>query len=123
MSVLDLALSYRDDPKLREDVFVYDDGIIRGMISIDRNFSIDEWRLKELYVDPFFQRQGIGTTLMQEFLTCASSSGSRRVSLWVLEANQAARSFYESFGWRPSGQRRPEPGTDQFLLMYRRAVL
>ena len=51
------------------------------------------------------------------------ASGSRQVSLWVLEANQAARSFYESFGWRPSGQRRPEPGTDQFLLMYRRAVL
>lgn len=39
MSVLDLALSYRDDPKLREDVFIYDDGVIRGMISIDRNFS------------------------------------------------------------------------------------
>lgn len=122
MSVLDLALSYRDDPKLREDVFVYDDGIVRGMISIDRNFSIDEWRLKELYVDPFFQRQGIGTTLMQEFLTCASSSGSRRVSLWVLEANSHARGFYESFGWRPSGRREQEPGTDQFLLLYQKTL-
>ena len=123
MNVLDLALSYRENSKLREDVFVYDDGIVRGMISVDRAFAPGEWHLRELYVDPFFQNKNIGTLLMREFLSRASASGSRQVSLWVLEANQAARSFYESFGWRPSGQRRPEPGTDQFLLMYRRAVL
>ena len=55
MNVLDLALSYRENSKLREDVFVYDDGIVRGMISVDRAFAPGEWHLRELYVDPFFQ--------------------------------------------------------------------
>ena len=119
MSVLDLALSYRDNQDLQKDVFVYDDGIVRGMISIDPNFAPREWHLKELYFDPFFQHQGIGSALMSEFLSMAADAGSRQVSLWVLEANTAARRFYESFGWLPSGERKLEPGTDQFLLMYR----
>ena len=59
---------------------------------------------------------------MQEFLTCASSSGSRRVSLWVLEAYSHARGLYESFGWRPSGRREQEHGTDQFLLLYQKTL-
>lgn len=119
MSVLNLALSYLENSKLRENVFVYDDGIVRGMISIDPNFAPGEWHLKELYIDPFFQHQGIGSALMSEFLSMAADAGSRQVSLWVLEANAAARRFYESFGWLPSGERQLEPGTDQFLLMYR----
>lgn len=89
------------------------------MISIDPNFAPGEWHLKELYIDPFFQHQGIGSALMSEFLSMAADAGSRQVSLWVLEANAAARRFYESFGWLPSGERQLQPGTDQFLLMYR----
>ena len=89
------------------------------MISIDPNFAPGEWHMKELYIDPFFQHQGIGSALMSEFLSMAADAGSRQVSLWVLEANTAARRFYESFGWLPSGERKLEPGTDQFLLMYR----
>lgn len=119
MNVLELALSYRDCAPMRNDVFVYDDGIVRGMLSIGRRCAPGEWLLQELYVDPFFQHQGVGRELMEYFLSCASNAGCSQASLWVLEANAAARQFYESFGWHPTGERRLQPGTDQFLLKYR----
>lgn len=38
--------------------------------------------------------------------------------LWVLEENHAGRAFYETHGYRYSGERRPFPDTEKFLLRY-----
>lgn len=95
MSVLRLALYYQDVIGALDDIYVFDDGIVKGMMKLDCKNSI--WELKELYVDPFFQGEGVGTKLMRHFLTTAKSHDVKEVYLWVLEENFAARKFYESY--------------------------
>ena len=97
MSVLRLALYYQDVIGALDDIYVFDDGIVKGMMKLDCKNSI--WELKELYVDPFFQGEGVGTKLMRHFLTTAKSHDVKEVYLWVLEENFAARKFYESHGY------------------------
>lgn len=125
MQVLDLALEFRDQERKRENVYVYDDGIVRGMMrcGADTEESVGIClRLEELYVDPFFQGMGIGDALLRECLKMASHMGADRVSLWVLEKNERARRFYESRGFYADGVRRTEPGTPEILLQYVRRM-
>ena len=116
MQVLDLALHYRDHPGALNDIYLFDDGIVKGMMHWGQGTS--SWELKELYVDPFFQGEGVGRALMSSFLAHAHAQGMEGVFLWVLEKNLSARKFYESFGYHPSGERVLFPGTEQYLLQY-----
>ena len=52
-----------------------------------------------LYVDPEFQRKGIGQNLMSAVLEAAKNHGFKEATLHVLVANIQAREFYESLGW------------------------
>lgn len=117
MQILDLALHYRDDVGALEDVYVYDDGIVRGMIHISRK-SETVWELNELYVDPFFQRQGIGKHLVNAFLSMAIDHKVSNTYLWVLEKNAVARIFYESFGYQWDGTKALQSGTKEYILKY-----
>ena len=51
-------------------------------------------------------------------------AGYRRAVLWVLEANDAARRFYETDGWAPDGARREEDvwGVDARVMRYQRLL-
>ena len=123
MQVLDLALSYQNDPAALDDVFVLEeDGIVKDMMRWDKNPLAQEgaWELKELYVDLFFQGHGIGTQLMQTFVQSAKDSGICDLFLWVLEKNKGAVRFYETQGFCDSGAREPEAGTAEFLRRFTR---
>ena len=76
------------------------------------------WELKELYVDPFFQHQGLGQALIREFLSSAVQVGMKTASLWVLEKNLSARDLYSRFGFAPNGVRKLQEGTSEYLLEY-----
>ena len=52
-----------------------------------------------MYVDPAFQRRGVGRRLMQAVLEAAKDSGYKETTLHVLTANQRAQEFYETLGW------------------------
>ena len=52
-----------------------------------------------MYVDPAFQRRGVGRRLMQAVLEAAKESGYKETTLRVLTANQRAQEFYETLGW------------------------
>ncbi len=120
MQVLDLALRFQNDPDALNGLFVYDDGILRGLLRMDDPVGASpSLQLKELYVDPFFQGQGVGSKLMKYFLSEVSSRNAKGAFLWVLEKNAKARAFYESFGFFPEGERKLQPGTPEFLLKYR----
>jgi len=54
--------------------------------------------IDQLFIDPTYQRCGIGTTLLVDALR--STSG--RTTLNVFEANQTARTLYEKHGFRES---------------------
>ena len=70
MQVLDLALYFQNAPESLSGLFVYDDGIVRGLIRIGAPPDLpSSLELKELYVDPFFQGKGAGSRLMKFFLS------------------------------------------------------
>lgn len=52
-----------------------------------------------MYVEPAFQRKGIGTILMSAVLEAAKNQGYTDATLHVLAANARAREFYEGLGW------------------------
>ena len=103
LQVLPAALRYRDHPETLAGILVFDDGFVKGMIRLDGD------EIAELYVDPFFEGQGIGSVLMAEAL--------RRIlrpRLWVLEKNDTAAGFYRKHGFVFSGVREQQENTPEF---------
>lgn len=123
MQVLPLALDLRDREEAREGLYVWDDGIIRGLAR--RSWLEGEERtffFEELYIDPCFQGQGYGSKLMNSFLDAARAEGAKEVFLWVLEKNIRAQTMYRKFGFAPDGSRELEEGTPEYRVGYRRKL-
>jgi ribosomal protein S18 acetylase RimI-like enzyme len=59
--------------------------------------------LVAIYVHPEKWREGIGRALLSASLDQLRKLQIDQVTLWVLEGNQRARSFYESFGFIQDG--------------------
>ena len=121
MQVLPLALAFLNDPGLLENTLVFDDEFVKGMINTNGITDKDGTRIleiKELYVDPFFQGDGIGGKLLSAIQTGSQSRGTTAVFLWVLEKNEKARKFYEKHGFILTDEREPEEGTAEFIVKY-----
>lgn len=109
MQVYPLAKDYMDDPDKLKNIWVYDDGIVKGMI------HIHETQIVELYVDSFFENHGIGTKLIEFAIGQMNCD-----CLWVLEKNTKAIHFYKKHGFLYTGEKRLEEGTTEILLEMRR---
>ena len=105
MQVLPLALEYQSDQKKLENIWVYDDEFVKGLIHVEEN------QIQELYVDPFFQHCGIGAKLI-EFAIHEHNAK----YLWVLEKNLSSIKFYESHGFKATKERKLQPGTPEYLM-------
>ncbi len=117
MQVLDLALTYRDNEHELDNIYVFDDGIVKGMIKWeiqDKQFA----RISELFVDTFFQGQGIGNILINDCIQKSKEQKINKIFLWVLEENRTARNFYEKHGFKYDGINRNEEDTSVMLLEY-----
>jgi GNAT superfamily N-acetyltransferase len=79
--------------------------------------------LYAIHANPAYVGTGVGRALMIDALPALARLGDRAV-LWVLEANQRARRFYERGGWAPDGITRTEAigGEPVAQLRYGRAV-
>jgi len=104
LQVLPVAEKYRA-PEILNHIWVYDDGIVKGLIRIEGE------EVRELYVDAFFQNQGIGARL----LTFAAEHFGTTF-LWALEKNTGAIRFYEAHGFRRTPIRKLEEGTEEYLV-------
>ena len=104
LQVLKVAEQYAR-PRILDHIYVYDDGIVKGLIHIEGT------EVRELYVDSFFQNQGIGAALL-EFGKIVHHTD----QLWAIEKNVAAIRFYEAHGFHPSGEKKYEEGTVEFLV-------
>lgn len=62
--------------------------------------------IHRLYVHPAIHRQGVGRRLLEAAVGRLSELATRRLTLWVLEGDPRARTFYERLGWRADGARR-----------------
>ncbi len=101
--VVPLAEEYQRDTTLLENMLVYDDGIIKGVINANPTAG-NEVEISEFYVEPFFKGQGIGRVLVEAVIAQAKQEGRKRIFLWVLEENGSARKFYEANGFVPTGE-------------------
>lgn len=125
MQVLKTAMEFQTEPKRLKNILVYDDGIIKGIMNRGESREKDlpdAFELYELYVDPFFQRQGIGECLIRTFLAEAAAMSKKTLILWVVEENIQARKFYENFLFAPDGKKQLVDGTEKFILRYRREL-
>lgn len=108
MQVLPLAKEYMDDSHSLDTVWVYDDGFVKGMV----NFTDTE--VRELYVDPFFTSNHIGEKLLG--FACAGGAS----SLWVLEKNERAISFYQRNGFILTDEKKYQDGTTEYIVKMKR---
>ena len=104
LQVLKVAEEY-EKPEILEHIWVYDDCFVKGMI------HIEEKEIVELYVDVFFQNEGIGGELV-EF----AKQGFDADHLWALEKNTNAIRFYEAHGFHVTGIRKPEANSSEYLV-------
>jgi len=108
LQVVKVANEFKD-PELLNKVWVYDDGIVKGMMHLEGK------EISELYVDCFFWKQGIGAQLI-EF---AKEKYDSRY-LWTLEKNKEAIHFYKAHGFNLNGKRQLEEGTPEYIVMLER---
>ena len=108
LQVVKVADEFKD-PELLDKVWIYDDGIVKGMI------HLEEKEIAELYVDYFFWKEGIGSKLV-EF---AKEKFDAKF-VWTLEKNEDAIRFYEAHGFKLNGKRQLEEGTPEYIVMLER---
>ena len=104
LQVLKVAEEY-EKPEILEHIWVYDDCFVKGMI------HIEEKEIVELYVDVFFQNEGIGGELV-EFAKKEFNAD----HLWALEKNTNAIRFYEAHGFHVTDIRKPESNSSEYLV-------
>ncbi len=104
LQVIRVSQEY-DKPEILDNIWVYDDGIVKGMIHIKGEEVV------ELYVDYFFWEQGVGSKLLEFAKEKFGVS-----FLWALEKNTDAIRFYKTHGFHDSGKRKPEEGTTEYSI-------
>lgn len=102
LQVLKLVEKYS---KFIDNMYVYDDDIIKGFIKIQEN------ELQKLFVEPVFQRNLIGTKLLNFAIKELNIK-----YLWALEKNNKAIEFYKKNGFHMTNDKKFENGTTEYLV-------
>ena len=106
LQVPSLMREYESRP---DGLYVYDDGAVKGFIKIEGTY------IARLFVEPVLQNASIGSELL-EYAVAEHHAD----HLWVLEKNVKAMRFYERHGFSATGERKPEEGTAEYLVLLRR---
>ena len=109
LQVVSLIDHYFKKDEVIKNIYVFDNGLIKGFIQIDGT------EICKLYVDTFFQSQGIGNELIEYAIKEFHAN-----YLWVLEKNKRAISFYQKHGFQLTGERKFEEGTTEYLVKLER---
>lgn len=109
LQVLSVIDSCFGKAEILKNLYVFDDGIVKGFIQMNGT------EIVKLYTDPFFQSHGVGKALI-EF--AVSRFGANH--LWALEKNARAIAFYGRHDFLPTGKRKFEEGTTEYLVELRR---
>ena len=115
-----------DTERVAEVVLVaLSDGEVVGYIRVLRSRDEDGEGIGEvgaLYVAPEHWRRGFGSLLIAAGTARLRDMGYNQATLWVLDENIQARSFYEKEGWNFDGTQKtvPRRGTPTTELRYRK---
>ncbi len=103
LQVVSLADDYFKN--IISNIYVFDDGVVKGFI------QINETEIVKLYVDTFFQSEGIGGRLMEYAVKEFHAD-----HLWALEKNTRAITFYQRHGFQLTDEKKFEEGTTEYLV-------
>ena len=95
LQVISYVNRYLSDINILNDIFVYDDGIVKGFI------LIKDKEVKKLFVEPIFQCNLIGTKLLNFAI-----NDKKVTYLWALEKNYRAIKFYEKYGFHVTNEKK-----------------
>ena len=95
----------KSDADAADNLFVYDDGVVKGFIRLDGT------EIRKLFVEPVLHSQGIGAKLLEFAVQNRKAS-----FLWALEKNKRAIEFYARHGFRPNDEKVFEEGTKEYLV-------
>ncbi len=82
------------------DLVAVDDGAVCGFVAWD----IATGEVTRLYTDPRVWGQGVGRALLDAALETMARAGVKQAWLRTEERNDRACRFYESHGWRATGE-------------------
>ena len=109
LQVVTMADNYFGKDKILKNILVYDDGLIKGFIQMNGT------EICKIYVDTFFQGEGIGKELIEYAINEYHAN-----NLWALEKNERAISFYKKHGFNLTGQKKFEEDTVEYLVQLTR---
>ena len=109
MQVIPIANEFLNTPGLLARTFVYDDGVVRGMMVLEGD------EVKRLFVEPSFQGRGIGAALLNHAVEQYHCT-----HLWALEKNTGALRFYQRHGFRVTDEKVFEEDTPEYLVHLKR---
>ena len=109
LQVVSFIDQYMKKEEVLDQIYVFDDGLLKGFVQVKGR------EICKLYVDPWFQSEGIGN----ELITFAIREFEADY-LWALEKNVRAVRFYHRHGFLETGQRKFEKGTTEYLIELRR---
>ena len=92
-----------------DNIWVYDDGAIKGIIQIENK------EIKKLFVEPVLQGNNIGSKLL-----VFAIENHKANTLWALEKNTRAIRFYERYGFRITADKKLEEDTTEYLVRLER---
>jgi putative acetyltransferase len=92
-----------------DSLYVYDDGVVKGFIKIEETY------IARLFVEPVLQNASIGSRLLEYAIREHNAD-----HLWALEKNAKAIRFYERHGFTVTGEKKPEDGTSEYLVLLRK---
>lgn len=116
IQVIKIIEQYWQTPSLLDNMLVYDDGILKGVIN--RLYTDNAVEICDFYVEPFFKGCGIGKQLLQAVITEARAAGKDKIFLMVLKDNLGARKFYEHNGFHENGKTGFIEGTSVVDVFY-----
>ena len=92
-----------------DSLYVYDDGVVKGFIKVEGTY------IARLFVEPVLQNGSIGSRLLEYAVKEHNAD-----HLWALEKNKKAIRFYKRHGFIATGEKKPEEGTDEYLVLLKR---
>ena len=106
LQVSKVAKQYED---VVGNMWVYDDGAIKGVIQIENS------EIKKLFVEPALQGKSIGSHLLKYAIVEHKAN-----TLWALEKNVRAIRFYNRHGFNVTTDKKLEEDTTEYLVRLKR---
>lgn len=106
LQVSKVAKQYED---VVGNMWVYDDGAIKGVIQIENS------EIKKLFVEPALQGKSIGSHLLKYAIVEHKAN-----TLWALEKNVRAIRFYKRNGFNVTTDKKLEEDTTEYLVRLKR---